>query len=140
MLNSLNKLSQNASGRVMPLPPGSGRGFPVKPTPSVGSGRGPIKPLPPGSGRGFPVKPTPVIGKPTSSGVRTNVGAGQGAPKYTGVRPINIVKPSPVPPRMKSGGLAGGHKAADGVAKKGRTQTKMVKMSSGKKMMGGGKC
>ena len=32
---------------------------------------------------------------------------------------------------MKSGGLAAGHKSADGVAKKGRTATKQVKMMRG---------
>lgn len=35
---------------------------------------------------------------------------------------------------MKSGGLAAGHKAADGIAKKGKTRAMQVKM------MGGGKC
>jgi hypothetical protein len=34
----------------------------------------------------------------------------------------------------KSGGLAAGHKAADGIAKKGKTKAMQVKM------MGGGKC
>jgi len=34
----------------------------------------------------------------------------------------------------KSGGLASGHKAADGIAKKGKTKAMQVKM------MGGGKC
>lgn len=36
--------------------------------------------------------------------------------------------------KMKTGGLAAGHKSADGVAKKGKTKGTMVKM------MGGGKC
>ena len=35
--------------------------------------------------------------------------------------------------KYAGGGLAGGHKAADGVAKKGKTATKMVKMRSGGK-------
>jgi hypothetical protein len=34
---------------------------------------------------------------------------------------------------MKKGGLAGGHKAADGVASKGKTKGKMVKMNMGGK-------
>ena len=47
-------------------------------------------------------------------------------------------KPAPAAPSggmgmMKKGGLAAGHKAADGVAKKGKTKGMMVKM------MGGGK-
>lgn len=36
--------------------------------------------------------------------------------------------------KMASGGLAAGHKAADGIAKKGKTKAMQVKM------MGGGKC
>jgi hypothetical protein len=34
------------------------------------------------------------------------------------------------------GGLAAGHKAADGVAKKGKTKATMVKMAGGGKMKG----
>jgi hypothetical protein len=33
--------------------------------------------------------------------------------------------------KMAGGGLAGGHKSADGIAKKGKTDTKMVKMAKG---------
>ena len=36
--------------------------------------------------------------------------------------------------KMASGGLAAGHKSADGIAKKGKTRAMQVKM------MGGGKC
>jgi hypothetical protein len=32
---------------------------------------------------------------------------------------------------MAGGGLAAGHKTADGIAKKGKTDTKMVKMAKG---------
>jgi hypothetical protein len=35
--------------------------------------------------------------------------------------------------KMASGGLAAGHKAADGIAKKGKTKAKQVKMASGGK-------
>jgi hypothetical protein len=35
--------------------------------------------------------------------------------------------------KMAGGGLAGGHKSADGVAKKGKTKGKAVKMSNGGK-------
>ena len=35
--------------------------------------------------------------------------------------------------KMASGGLAGGHKAADGVGKKGKTKGKMPKMAMGGK-------
>jgi len=44
--------------------------------------------------------------------------------------------------KMAGGGLAGGHKTADGVAKKGKTDTKMVAMKKGgavKKMAKGGR-
>jgi hypothetical protein len=36
--------------------------------------------------------------------------------------------------KMKSGGLAGGHKAADGVAMKGKTKGKQVAMKKGGKV------
>ena len=45
--------------------------------------------------------------------------------------------------KMAGGGLAPGHKSADGVAKKGKTDTKQVAMKKGgavKKMRYGGKC
>jgi hypothetical protein len=35
--------------------------------------------------------------------------------------------------KMASGGLAAGHKAADGVARKGKTKAKQVKMAGGGK-------
>jgi hypothetical protein len=41
--------------------------------------------------------------------------------------------------KMAAGGLAAGHKQADGIAKKGKTRGMEVKMSKGGKAMGG-KC
>jgi hypothetical protein len=41
--------------------------------------------------------------------------------------------------KMAAGGLAAGHKAADGIAKKGKTRGMEVKMAKGGKAMGG-KC
>jgi hypothetical protein len=41
--------------------------------------------------------------------------------------------------KMAAGGLAAGHKQADGVAKKGKTRGMQVKMAKGGKAMGG-KC
>jgi hypothetical protein len=38
--------------------------------------------------------------------------------------------------KMAAGGLAGGHKAADGIAKKGKTKGMMPKMAMGGKMKG----
>ena len=42
--------------------------------------------------------------------------------------------------KMKSGGLAAGHKSADGIAKKGKTRAMMPKMAGSTGMKRGGKC
>jgi hypothetical protein len=42
--------------------------------------------------------------------------------------------------KMASGGLAAGHKAADGVAKKGKTKGKEIKMAGGGMYKKGGMC
>jgi hypothetical protein len=42
--------------------------------------------------------------------------------------------------KMAAGGLAAGHKSADGVASKGKTKAAMPKMVGGKGMKYGGKC
>jgi hypothetical protein len=42
--------------------------------------------------------------------------------------------------KMASGGLAAGHKSADGVAKKGKTKAMQVTMAGSKNMKYGGKC
>ena len=42
--------------------------------------------------------------------------------------------------KMASGGLAAGHKAADGVAVKGKTKAKQVVMAGAKGMKYGGAC
>lgn len=42
--------------------------------------------------------------------------------------------------KMASGGLAAGHKSADGVATKGKTKAAMPKMVGGKGMKKGGYC
>jgi hypothetical protein len=42
--------------------------------------------------------------------------------------------------KMAAGGLAAGHKQADGIAKKGKTRGMQVKMAGGKGMKYGGKC
>ena len=41
---------------------------------------------------------------------------------------------------LKAGGLAAGHKAADGIAKKGKTKGKEVKMAGGGMYKKGGMC
>ena len=40
-------------------------------------------------------------------------------------------KPAMPMKKMASGGLAAGHKAADGVASKGKTKAKQIKMNKG---------
>jgi hypothetical protein len=42
--------------------------------------------------------------------------------------------------KMAAGGLAGGHKSADGVASKGKTKAAMPKMAGNKGMKSGGYC
>ena len=42
--------------------------------------------------------------------------------------------------KMAAGGLAAGHKSADGVATKGKTRAKQVSMAGGKGMKKGGYC
>ena len=42
--------------------------------------------------------------------------------------------------KMASGGLAAGHKSADGVATKGKTKAKQISMAGSKGMKYGGKC
>lgn len=42
--------------------------------------------------------------------------------------------------KMASGGLAAGHKSADGIASKGKTKAAMPKMVGSKGMKSGGKC
>jgi len=42
--------------------------------------------------------------------------------------------------KMASGGLAGGHKSADGIASKGKTKAKQIVMAGNKGMKKGGMC
>jgi len=42
--------------------------------------------------------------------------------------------------KMASGGLAGGHKSADGIASKGKTKAKQIVMAGSKGMKKGGYC
>jgi hypothetical protein len=62
--------------------------------------------------------------------------------KPAGMKTVQMAKGGAVK-KMAGGGLAPGHKSADGVAKKGKTDTKQVAMKKGgavKKMRYGGKC
>lgn len=88
-------------------------------------------------------------GGTTIRGVASNkpMDYSKATPAHMGKAP-RVSTPTPTPARpaprtmkaptgrmsmMKSGGLAAGHKAADGIAKKGRTSTTMVKMMRGGK-------
>ena len=100
-------------------------------------------------------KGSPPKGSPTLSGPRNipidNVGSGgpmdptspgyvrpNFVPSKPRVGPTNINKPAGTRPGMASGGLAAGHKAADGIATKGKTKAKQVKMSGSTGMKKGG--
>lgn len=58
----------------------------------------------------------------------------KGAPKSMLKHEMAEAGMKKAPKKMKSGGLAAGHKAANGIAKKGKTKGMQVKMR------GGGKC
>jgi len=64
---------------------------------------------------------------------KRGMGAGRGAMGAMGAAPATPRPPAGGMGMMKKGGLAAGHKAADGVASKGKTKAKMVKMKSGGK-------
>jgi hypothetical protein len=73
------------------------------------------------------------MGKPTmKAGMST---AKDGMKKPT---PMDGMKKGGAAKKMAAGGLSGGHKAADGVASKGKTKAKQVTMSGNKGMKSGG--
>jgi len=73
------------------------------------------------------------MGKPTmKAGMST---AKDGMKKPT---PMDGMKKGGTAKKMAAGGLSGGHKAADGVASKGKTKAKQVTMSGNKGMKSGG--
>jgi hypothetical protein len=64
-------------------------------------------------------------------------------PAPAGASRSGMLKKGGAVKKMAGGGLSAGHKSADGVAKKGKTDTKQVAMKKGgavKKMRYGGKC
>lgn len=91
-----------------------------------GMGQIPMKPrvANPVSKPPTPRPPNPVSRPPTSP--------------RKGPNPLTLNKPS----GMAKGGLAAGHKSADGIARKGKTQAEQVKMAKGgtAKMRKGGYC
>jgi hypothetical protein len=77
---------------------------------------------------------------------KRGMGAGKGIPGAMGAAPamprppaggmgggMGMMKKGGTAKKMASGGLAAGHKAADGVASKGKTKGAMVKMNKGGK-------
>jgi hypothetical protein len=62
------------------------------------------------------------------------------AKKKAGTKAEMPMKKGGAAKKMAAGGLSGGHKAADGVASKGKTKGKQIVMSSNKGMKSGGYC
>jgi hypothetical protein len=62
------------------------------------------------------------------------------APKDKDEKSDSAMKKGGKVKKMASGGLAGGHKSADGIASKGKTKAKQVVMSGAKGMKKGGYC
>jgi hypothetical protein len=62
------------------------------------------------------------------------------APKDKDEKSDSAMKKGGKVKKMAGGGLAGGHKSADGIASKGKTKAKQVVMAGSKKMKSGGYC
>lgn len=62
------------------------------------------------------------------------------AKKKAGAKAEMPMKKGGAAKKMAAGGLSGGHKAADGVASKGKTKGKQIVMSGNKGMKSGGYC
>lgn len=83
-----------------------------------------------------PTAPSPALDAATANMIRNRTGSiAAGAPKtFGGMKKGGDVK------KMASGGLAAGHKSADGIASKGKTKAKQISMAGSKGMKYGGKC
>lgn len=90
----------------------------------------------------------PLAGASRSDPIGT-LGSKSATNKMSGLGPLaaagarGMMKKGGAVKKMAGGGLSAGHKSADGVAKKGKTDTKQVAMKKGgavKKMRYGGKC
>ena len=98
----------------------------------VGSG-GPMDPTSPGYVR--PKRTADTFGVSTSKPPTQNTRVPQNIDK-----PVNRMAPNRIP-KMAGGGLASGHKSADGVASKGKTKAKQIVMKGASKgMKKGGYC
>ena len=62
------------------------------------------------------------------------------APKDKDEKSDSAMKKGGKVKKMASGGLAAGHKSADGIASKGKTKAKQIVMAGNKGMKSGGKC
>jgi hypothetical protein len=87
-----------------------------------------------------PRPPNPVS-RPPMPPVANPVSRPPTAPRK-GPNPLTLNKPAGTRPGMAGGGLAAGHKSADGIARKGKTKAEQVKMAKGgtAKMRKGGYC
>ena len=119
----------------LPGPKGSPANTPVRqniPKDYVGSG-GPMDPTSPGYVR--PKYTADTFGVSTSKPPTQNTRVPQNIDK-----PVNRMAPNRIP-KMAGGGLASGHKSADGVASKGKTKAKQIVMKGASKgMKKGGYC
>jgi len=100
--------------------------MPYMPAKPGGFSTGVTNKLPPGSRPGVGSRPGNMGGRPGGLGLGAggpNIGPG-GMGDFTDTRP-------PSERGMRKGGLAAGHKQADGIAKKGKTRGMEVKMAGG---------
>jgi hypothetical protein len=88
----------------------------------------------------LPPPPQPRVGPSNPGPMPRPVSRPPVAPRK-GPSPLTLNKPAGTRPGMAGGGLAAGHKSADGVASKGKTKAKQVVMKgAGKGMKKGGYC
>ena len=117
---STKKMAMGGMGQRPPTTPG-------KPMP-----RPPIKPRDIGTGAG----PRPTMG-PRPRDIGTGAGPRPTMPREPLAQALNkpagMMKKGGSVKKMAGGGLAAGHKSADGVARKGKTKAEQVKMAGGGK-------
>ena len=146
------KVKKMAMGGMGQIPPTSMPGRrPMPPNPVSRPPTMPSKPMPPNPvsrplttpGKPMPSYPVsrPLAG-PRGSGPNDAGPMGPRGPKGTGPRtpikqvlnkPGGMMKKGGSVKKMAGGGLAAGHKSADGIARKGKTKAEQVKMAGGGK-------
>ena len=125
-LDTFSKVPSKGGISNMPYMPAKPGGFSTGVTNKLPPGTRPDNKLPPGSRPGVGSRPGNMGGRPGGLGLGAggpNIGPG-GMGDFTDTRP-------PSERGMRKGGLAAGHKQADGIAKKGKTRGMEVKMAGG---------